>query len=637
MLSDNMDLLHRPVQGTGFTPLYCAAHAGHLDIVRYLLEKGAKDDEHRTAFLAALTPSIRHILKQYHDGTVNTQRQGSGRKVFHELYSKLSSRKKREDLNIGPLVTFKIRYKTTTKIQNNQVTCHVLLLLLRWKSFVRQYLGDLDSIIPTMEKLKTQPLVITLDQVRPVVFDAIMKFLYTGDVPRFPIDEEKLDKDSKKENVLDTWEYNMDDDKTILDELREAAELLGITELVEAIEQLYTRRQIMFQVSEDSKARIEELVRQRTLKSRKLKQEISAIRKEEERDEHEQLLRLRKEREKIAQTQPIAYSKGKPKQQAFKGKMEQGTAHKPLYQMRWRKIELEKEREIDEEFSKLHAMEIERVKTEKASLTEQFRACLDSVYLSHIEKAFHVERTDMLPDEIEDVEEQARICAIRCTHTLRMAAVAYSEGDDERAKHSEEVSTDEEPLTPITPLHLDDTPQCVVYVHKDLIHAKVEYLRMAMTNLAFTDAREMDEQMDKIRLFKMYNCTDYTMTQLIRYIYTGVCQVKNDTAVEMLFLGMRCELYQLKAQCEKYIIDHMEEFSNIADVIMVSDVVNSSTMYNHAIKVMAAKYRNLLEERVQCGQDRLATEKEIIKELEELELRPQDVKEVCRRIINRSL
>jgi hypothetical protein len=186
-----------------------------------------------------------------------------------------------------------------------------------------------------------------------------------------------------------------------------------------------------------------------------------------------------------------------------------------------------------------------------------------------------------MDDEEEQVDQVLRRNAILATHDIHLVALPF--GEEETVEYVEDGV--KEILTPITPVNHAFIPSTIISCHRDFIAWKSEYFKVAMMG-SFSEAEELRSEMAKGDnspvQFKIYNCTDAALVELVCYTYTEQCTLTCEIAIELLFLAMRCDIGPLIKLAKTYICAHAYEFDAI-EILMISDLVNSPEMRTEAL------------------------------------------------------
>ncbi len=190
LLSNNPTLLHEnDIHGN--SPLYVAAHAGHYNIVQYLCEKGAKD-ENRRAYLSALNLPIRYLIRMYNPvddaQTSNKKKNEKTEKnklsTFVNHFLEVKNKKVDEGMRMGGVIIFKTTHENKTTL----LRCHLMFLIARWKNFVQNYLGTTEEqVIQRVKEIQNANVhsddtrdLIDLGEVNPATVKLLLEYIYTG-------------------------------------------------------------------------------------------------------------------------------------------------------------------------------------------------------------------------------------------------------------------------------------------------------------------------------------------------------------------------------------------------------------------------------------------------------------------------
>jgi hypothetical protein len=168
-----------------------AAHAGHYNIVQYLCEKGAKD-ENRRAYLSALNLPIRYLIRMYNPvddaQTSNKKKNEKTEKnklsTFVNHFLEVKNKKVDEGMRMGGVIIFKTTHENKTTL----LRCHLMFLIARWKNFVQNYLGTTEEqVIQRVKEIQNANVhsddtrdLIDLGEVNPATVKLLLEYIYTG-------------------------------------------------------------------------------------------------------------------------------------------------------------------------------------------------------------------------------------------------------------------------------------------------------------------------------------------------------------------------------------------------------------------------------------------------------------------------
>jgi hypothetical protein len=266
--------------------------------------------------LSALNLPIRHLIKQYRkkDGAQPKQQEKKEEKNFVKLlnhFVKVSNKNQRtvdDGMTMGGVIFFELTARTQpsntqTRKQKKNVSvfrCHLFVILCRWKGFATRFLGEtVEEIADKVRQIKKnststesskQDNVITLENVRPEIFEIITQYLYTGVLSK--VTEYKQKNDSKDNYLFyRLGRRNTVDEEAmeIITELYNLCKFIRFDEITEKIDEELKNREI--DVSIDANER------------KKRKQEEELRRKEFEREGAE---RIRAEFERHVTTEKEA-------------------------------------------------------------------------------------------------------------------------------------------------------------------------------------------------------------------------------------------------------------------------------------------------------------------------------------------
>jgi hypothetical protein len=678
LLSTDPQLLTEPDQYDN-TPLYIAASGGHYELVKYLSEKGARDDIYRRAYLSSLNLPVRHLIVKFNPVHINESNPKNKKKKEEEQKEEEEERKESKSLEILLNYFVEVNPKSSKKLDDGmgmggvlffeltptgekpkKFRCHLMLLLARWKNFTTMFLGKTkEEIEERIKEIKESNMDdhdtrdhVQLGDVHPNHFKIILQYIYSGGA--------FVRENGLKSSILDIGSNHhvCKNNYTNFKKLYDMCHALKFDEILSILDLNLQMREI--DISHDVEFHLkavqdnhDELHSKFLSMKNYLCQEFenaltqkignrkkSAFEKRLEKDLETQIeseKNMRSQMEKIGkkgnefkrltqemkllQDRKKTTSKQLSSEREFHKKEHWGPTKQvilelfetlkrqhnslcpPVPECEYEGRISESTRDAVQDIVYINWVKInEEIKDKQGKIEKQAALAIGKIVLEvqekfkiEIENVFDLEYLENDRPEPSDELEALRKVALLATTDIRLIAVPYG---DEREIAVEEGAT--ETLTPVTPSNPNHIPSVVIACHSEFLAWKSEYFKVAMMG-SFSEAEELRNDMQKgdaAPQFKIYNCTDAALVQMVRYTYTDECEVNGDIAAELLFLAMRCELQGLADTCEKYICDYIAEFDAI-EVLMIGDLISSDKMRKIAIRAIirtcSHSYYNKLE------------------------------------------
>jgi hypothetical protein len=595
-LANNPELLHETDEHNN-SVLYISAHSGQIDVVRYLLEKGARDDECNRAYLSALTVPIRHLLKKYKpdDGKKNKEKKNVVKtwdKLFDNFVTCSGKDQKTlavdDSMRMGGVIFFAIGTKSKPSFK-----CHLIPILCRWKGFASRFLGENSEQISSKVKLIHQgdknSCVISLKNVDEEHFKIILQYIYTGKLATI----KTAKKTTESADLLNMGHQIWVDEDALANvlKLRESCQELCFQEIVEVIDTAISALEIDLSIDATERAqRYEVECNDTDMRRNQVKKQLT------------DLLKNHKFDMKI-----FRQSTTLPEAPLYR--------NAPIFRYRHNCSVLDWElQQYDFACRQLLAQTAGEFHVKATQAIEELR------HNQNIKFAYQVIDLNEVETTLEDTHRQIAIAA---TFDVQIYALPFSEVID---------LENEEMLTPMTPVDHSYIPNVMINCHKDLLMWKSEYFKVAMGG-NFQEATELKEHTSTLPQFKVYNCSDAALIALVQYAYTEQVDLNKDIVVELLFLSMRCEMDALKRLCVDFLSDNLSFFQNKVDVLMIADLVNNTRLKNNVLRVLgdeyAEEYRKLQLERNAMDETSLQEVKGIlVNKLEALEISNRDIEEI---------
>jgi hypothetical protein len=578
MLSKNLHLLNRR-DDFDSTPLQYAAHCGHIELVRYLCEKGARDEWSGRAQLNALSLPIRLIIKRYSEGkTVSDAEIHQVTRNFSDMHKRNNTKKNQtENEIVKDIIAFRCKSEKEEKI----FKCNVVVLLCRWKKFAHKFLRkasitDIEqSLAENIAIIKDKgELVINVTDIRPHVLQNIVCYLCTGQLVRTQTGSFRT-----RCYFADIGIGSKVDEARLNDviELLEACKKLELDELVEIIHEQVRARQLNVGVPLPAECPLVE----------KYKYKIGLENKEREEAKRQYSIDYA--------TWVKNYKPPQPSYDRYLYDRDHPQPRVPYFEFYNTDSWLREEMDI---------------------MCDKMAAHNQEQFVKDMCRSFIVEKSDStetikLADSCP--QEQARDLSMKSYLNLRLVPILHGEADELFVSQDETASE----------------PEVTVLCNQDYLCWKLEYFKLAMYG-SFAEAEQMRQEKSGIHTFKMYNCSDTALIKLIEYLYTNRCILDKTVAVEMLFLAMRMELYELQQQCQTFITDSVDSLDNPLEILLVSDLVGSKDMYKASLRLVVKHFQRKFKEIIANNVPKERAKQEIEQELKTSEVREEDIAIICK-------
>ncbi|KAL0485701.1 hypothetical protein AKO1_003316 [Acrasis kona] len=595
------------------TPLYIAAYAGHYELVKYLLEHGAQDDEYKRSYLSSLNIPIRHLISSYTPrGNTSSDNPSEPAKQPQDIYKKLLHnyglvRPNQDKVDTGMSMGGTIIFKLINSDQQESYRFPLALLLSRWKNFAKHHLGDNKrEVIDKVKNIKLSNTthsddgqdVIILNNVEPKIFAFLQRYIYTSvDLDFFltltPTWFPALT-ESGYNNCRDLYKlcsslhfeelstclvhifkwFNCDFNDTY-DSLFQKTKKRNKS-LRDYIEIEYQRLLYSIKRKPSKHETNLEIEIQRAKSTPTSRNSDKSIEYREHRIkqleivlEHEKTCQLKKFHGDVVQK--IYYTL-----RMFFAENDRYTFSVPISKY---KIKNKKGSDIYGRFKQfemtccasppiLQKLIDDMIEQEKVKYTNDLKLMYRIINKDY----------DVFDDEKSD-PETLRDIAMFQTFNVRLLPIPYGEDFDVIDVNQELCS---------------NTIAC----NSDFLSWCNDFFKVAMTG-PFSEADELRKTQSTEACLPVFNvplCSEQALSALVEYTYSNDCTIDEYNAYELIFLSMRCQLPKLSKLCEAYITFYIDSYrDNVYDVLMLSDLISNREMKEAAtdklIEVYLRKYK----------------------------------------------